>query len=580
MKISAPFLYTQQINNNRVIFKADSAAPAIQPQKALPSADNFIKSYAQVLINQHIPEPSVKPAPVIGTKENAPVLWKNHLRTMFKNNEVSLYAMLMRTFNAKDLNGNELIDENEQHGTFRNAVERLDEIKKLGINTFHVLPINPIGKIAAKGTAGSVYAPADFLTFDKMLGTKEDFKYFVNECHKRGINVMVDLPSCVSVDLYNARPDLMAVDERGMPEVPSGWEDIRMFAPYSDKDKKILNQPLIDYHKKFVDLMLECNVDGIRADVARTKPAEFWDEIISYARSKDPEFAFLAETYTYEDASPILNMPHDRPEEILAAGFDSYYGQYHIFPLRFKANELHDYVIENLDMSHRLPAGKSLIGSFATHDDKSPMSAGGVEYCDLITGLGNTLPMTNPYFTTGFESGDTYNYSYEGKLADKSYTDCFVYETPNHEHLDIFNLSRKPGGQHPEIGVFMTSMANLRKQYLDVITKGTYIPLRDTGDKRDRIISYIRHKNGKSLLIVANRDVNTNVSGNIKIPGLKSTQVLKDLAMPYGEKSSFTVQDGALKVNLAPARFHVFEIDTPNIEKEAKEVYRQYLNQG
>ena len=124
----------------------------------------------------------------------------------------------MRTFNAKDVDGNELIDENEQHGTFRNAVERLDEMKKLGINTLHVLPINPIGKIAAKGTAGSVYAPSDFLSFDKMLGTKEDFKFFVNECHKRGINVMIDLPSCVSVDLYNARPDLMAIDERGMPE--------------------------------------------------------------------------------------------------------------------------------------------------------------------------------------------------------------------------------------------------------------------------------------------------------------------------------------------------------------------------
>jgi glycosidase len=269
--------------------------------------------------------------------KNNPDTWQNTLRTKFKNNDVALYAMVMRTFNAKDTNGNELIDENEQHGTFRNAVERLDEMRQLGINALHVLPINPPGKIAAKGTAGSVYAPADFLKFDELLGTKEDFKYFVKECHRRGISVMIDLPSCVSVDLYNARPDMMAIDERGLPEVPSGWEDIRMLAPYSDKDKKILNKAVVDYHKKFVDLMLECNVDGIRADVARAKPAEFWDEIISYARSKDQEFAFLAETYTYEDASPILNMPHDRPEELLAAGFDSYYGQYHLLPLKFQA---------------------------------------------------------------------------------------------------------------------------------------------------------------------------------------------------------------------------------------------------
>ncbi|MCR4880731.1 MAG: hypothetical protein K6A44_02105 [bacterium] len=579
MRISAVSFYnknnisTEKVNNSQNTV----SAPFDASFGHTVSANDFVKSYAQMIINQHKPvaptQQTQKAAPV----DNKPAVWKNNLRTMFKNNEVTLYAMIMRTFNAKDKNGNELIDENEEHGTFRNAVERIDEMKKLGINTFHVLPINPIGKIAAKGTAGSVYAPADFLTFDKMLGSKEDFKYFVNECHKKGMNVMVDLPSCVSVDLYNERPDLMAVDERGMPEVPSGWEDIRMFAPYSDKDKKILNQPLLEYHKKFVDLMLECNVDGIRADVARAKPAEFWDEIISYARSKDPEFAFLAETYTYEDASPILNMPHDRPEELLAAGFDSYYGQYHLLPLRFKAKELIDYVIENLDMSYRLPAGKSLIASFATHDDKSPMSSGGVEYCNLTTGLGNTLPMTNPYYTTGFESGDTYIYSYEGKLADKSYTDCFTYDTPNREHVDIFNLSRKPGGNHPEIGKFMTSMAELRKKYEDVITKGTFIPLRDTDDKHDRIISYIRHYNGKTLLIVANREVNSNVQGKIKIPGLKASQPMRDLTMPYGETSSFVARDGVLFANLGPARFHVFEIDTPNINKEAKEVYRQYM---
>ena len=567
--------------NNRISFNRTTSANTACAQTtsfgAYVSADNFIKSYAAAIINRTKKQtPGTTPVqkPV---ENNNPVQWKNNLRTMFKNNEVSLYAMIMRTFNAKDVNGNELIDEKEQHGTFRNAVERLDEMKKLGINTLHVLPINPIGKIAAKGTAGSVYAPSDFLSFDKMLGTKEDFKYFVNECHKKGISVMIDLPSCVSVDLYNARPDLMAIDERGMPEVPSGWEDIRMFAPYSDKDRKILNKPLIEYHKQFVDLMLECNVDGIRADVARAKPAEFWDEIISYARSKDPEFAFLAETYTYEDASPILNMPHDRPEELLAAGFDSYYGQYHILPLRFKAQELIDYVIENLDMSYRLPKGKSLIASFATHDDKSPMSAGGVDYCNLTTGLGNTLPMTNPYYTTGFESGDTYNYSYEGKNAEKSYTDCFVYETPNHEHIDIFNLSRRPGGKHPEIGRFMTAMSDLRKKYNDVITKGTFIPLRNTGDSRDRIISYIRHYNGKTLLIIANRDVNSYVSGSIKVPGLKASQTLTDLTMPYGEKSGFSVSKGKVNVDLGPARFHVFEIDTPNIEHDAKEVYKQNL---
>ena len=574
MKINPLFLNANIITPLR-IKNNEQSSNIYQNNVTFAQSSDMIKNYAQLLIKRNSPISTPQTVKVDNAGAQNPVQWHNNLRSEFMNNNAKIYAMIMRTFNAKDKNGNELIDGDEEIGTFKNAVERLDEIKKLGINTLHLLPINPIGKIAAKGTAGSVYAPKDYLTFDEMLGSKDDFKYFVNECHKKGISVMVDLPSCASVDLYNARPDLMAVDERGLPEVPQGWEDIRMFAPYSDKDKKILNKALVDYHKKFVDLMLECKVDGIRADVARAKPAEFWDEIISYARSKDPQFAFLAESYTYEDASPILNMPHDRPEELLAAGFDSYYGQYHLFPDWFKANDLFSYVIENLQMSYRLPAGKSMIASFASHDDKSPMSSGGVPYCNLITGLGNTLPMTNPYCISGFESGDTYIYPYEGKVADKSLTDDFEYEIPEHEHIDIFNLSRKPGGKHPEIGEFMSAMSQLREKYNDVITKGSFIPLRKTNDKYDRIISYIRHYKGKTLLVVANRDVNAAVSGKINIPGLKADQQLKDLAMTYGQNSGFSVEKNNLNVKLGPARFHVFEIDTPYIEKSVKEVYRQ-----
>ena len=95
----------------------------------------------------------------------------------------------------------------------------------------------------------------------------------------------------------------------------------------------------------------------------------------------------MAETYTYEDASPQANMPFDRPEDSLRAGFDAYYGQYHIFHEWNTAKELHDYVIDNLNLSYRVEKGKSLIGSFATHDDISPMYHGGADYCNLTSGL-------------------------------------------------------------------------------------------------------------------------------------------------------------------------------------------------
>ena len=508
--------------------------------------------------------------------------YKNDLKTLFLTNSATILAMIPRTFNAKDTNGNEHIDGAEQNGTFLNAIERLDEVKALGINTLHVLPINPPGKSNAMGIAGSVYAPDDLLKIDPMLidkndprSDKEQFKAFVDACHDRNIRVMVDMPSCASYDLYNAKPELMAHERNGLAKTPQGWYDIRMFEPWEDEGKRTLNPELLEYHRKFVDMLIDAGVDGIRADVARAKPVEFWDIIIPYSRKRDPEFGWLAETYTYEDASPQANMPYDRPEDSLRAGFDTYYGQYHIFHEWTSAKDLHDYVIDNLNMSYRVERGKSLIGSFATHDDISPMFHGGVDYCNLTTGLQIALPMLNPYFVDGFQSGDKYDYNYRDKYSTETMTD-------NHEmtvhwaKLDIFNLSRKPGGDNPEIGSFMKEALSLREKYAHVLKRGSYVILDKKQDKLDQVIAFARHRHGKTLLVLANKNVNRNVACKVQVPTLKENQKLVNLLPSYGQESKFQVSKGEIAVDLAPARVHIFEIDTPYIETYTKKVYKQH----
>ena len=546
---------------------------------------NFSKMGSSNLLADFLKNQALINSPVVNkttaVEEVKP--YKNDLRTLFTTNSAKILAIVPRTFNAKDLNGNEYIDNNEQHGTFLNAIERLDEVKAEGFNTLHVLPINPPGQSNAMGTAGSVYAPADMLKIDPILidkndprSDKEQFKAFVDACHNRGIRVMIDMPSCASYDLYNARPDLMAHERNGLAKTPQGWFDIRMFQPWEDEGKRTLNPELLEYHRKFVDMMIDAGVDGIRADVARAKPVEFWDIIIPYSRKRNPEFAWLAETYTYEDASPQANMPYDRPQDSLRAGFDLIYGQYHIFHEWPNASTFMNYVKEQLDMSYSLPKGKSLIGSFATHDDISPMFHGGADYCNMTMGLQATLPMLNPYIVDGYQSGDKYTYKYENSQNS-------VTQTDNHEMTvhrgrpDIFNLSRKPGGNQPEIGNFMRSALAMRDKYKDVITKGTFIELDKSKDKNDQIIAYARHLNGKTLLVVANKNVNRPVACKIKVPTLKAGQELKNLLPSYGKESILQAHDNELSVELGPARVHVFEIDTPNIENYTNKIYRQNI---
>jgi len=509
--------------------------------------------------------------------------YKNNLRSMLQNGESKILAIVPRTFNAKDENGDEKITGNEQHGTFLNAIDRLDEVKAEGFNTFHILPIHPTGKKHAMGLAGSLYSPLDFLAIDPNLidkndkrSAKEQVKAFTDECHKRNIKVMLDLPSCSSYDLYLEKPELMAKERDGQAKTPQGWNDIRMFQPYSDETKRELNPELVDLHKKYVDMCVDLGIDGIRADVARAKPTEFWDIIIPYSHSKDPEFGWLGETYTYEDASPQANMPQDRPEDSLRAGFDAYYGQYHIFHEWKGAKDLNDFVKENIEMSNRLEKGKSIIGSFTTHDDISPMFHGGTEYCNLTAGLQATLPMLNPYYVDGYQSGDYYVYGYDHSKSEESETDCHEM-TVHRGKLDIFNLSRKPGGKNPEIGQFMTESFKMRDKYQDVVTKGSFIELDKKNDKDDQVIAYARHKDGKTLLVIGNKNINRNVTATVKVPTMKETQELKNLLPAYGKQSKYQAGEGEVKVDLGPSRIHVFEIDTPEIEKASNKVYKQNL---
>ena len=177
------------------------------------------------------------------------------LRTLFLNNKANICGINLRNFNAKDTNGNKLIDANEESGNFINAVERLDEIKNAGVNVLHVLPITPVGKLKALGTAGSVYAISDFENINHQLvdtksalTPKEQAKAFIDEAHKRGIYVVIDLPSCGAYDLFINRPDLFVLDESGEPYIPADWSDVRLFNITNDekfaldllRDKKIL----------------------------------------------------------------------------------------------------------------------------------------------------------------------------------------------------------------------------------------------------------------------------------------------------------------------------------------------------
>ena len=427
------------------------------------------------------------------------------LRTMFLNNRAVICSINIRNFNAKDTNGNEIIDNDEESGNFINAVERLDEIKASGINTLHVLPITPVGKLKSLGTAGSVYAIADFAKINHQLVDLtsdmkpiEQAKYFVDECHKRGIKVIIDLPSCGGYDLFLTRPELFIKDKKQLSIVPSDWTDVRLFNTGTNEK---LNQDLIVAHKEFVDMVLAIGADGIRADVATIKPYKFWEEIIKYTRDKNPEFLYLAEASDSWREPPSKYAEFTPYDKLLEAGFDGYYGSFFNLKEWKSANDFIGHVKFNKKLLSSYDEGKSVILSFTTHDEVSPVVLHGENFSVMICWLEATLPF-NPYFIDGFNSGDEYLYRWANTKAAFTETDDDYYFV-HRGKLDIFNFSRKPGGNSEFVEVNFKKAMNFRNNNSDLISHGAFIPI---NTKRDKVFAYTRTLDNDTIVVVGNMD--------------------------------------------------------------------------
>ncbi len=72
--------------------------------------------------------------------------------------------------------------------SYNEALTRLDYLEGLGVNAIELMPVNEF-----EGADSWGYNPALYFALDKAYGTKNKFKEFVDECHKRGIAVIVDV---------------------------------------------------------------------------------------------------------------------------------------------------------------------------------------------------------------------------------------------------------------------------------------------------------------------------------------------------------------------------------------------------
>lgn len=483
---------------------------------------------------------------------------RENLREVFKNNKAVIYTINIRNFGAVDKNHDSIIDEDEGDikGTFLNAKDKLQSLKNEGINTIYVLPITPSGKLKALGTAGSLYAMDSFNTINPQLDDNkndmpaiDEAKEFIKTAHSLDLNVILDLPSCGSYDFSLRKPNWFVLDKKQEAIIPADWTDVRLFKIY-DKDGKTLYKDTLNNFKSFVDMAQEIGFDGIRADVAAIKPKEFWKEIINYARSKNENFLFLAEaSLEWGNPAPLAVSKYTSIDELLEAGFDCYYGSWSDFKNIKSKNEF-DRKIKNNLKNLKKNKGKSIMASFATHDQQAPILRG-KNYWDMVLWLTTTLPV-NSYFLDGFSQGDDFTYSYENKKAKNSQTDDEYYFVHS-GMFDIFNLTGPIRLKHSELKKKYLKAISFKERNLDLINGGTFKIL-DT--KNEKVFAYSITDKDRELIVVGSLDENQNQDVN-----LKSKYLRKDyLFSLINTKRQPKIEKSLIKTTLEPLEIQVYMV--------------------
>ncbi|MFW9093937.1 maltotransferase domain-containing protein [Corynebacterium striatum] len=194
------------------------------------------------------------------------------------------------------------------HGTFKTTQKALERVADMGFDTVYFPPIHPIGEVHRKGKnnsvvaepgdVGSPWAIQDHSATHPQLGTMEDFKELVARAKELGLEVALDLALQASPDhpWAQTNPEFFTVLPDGTiayaENPPKKYQDIYPLNFDNDPDG-IYNEIF-----RVIMLWVDAGVTTFRVDNPHTKPASFWNWLISKVHVTHPEVIFLAEAFT------------------------------------------------------------------------------------------------------------------------------------------------------------------------------------------------------------------------------------------------------------------------------------------
>jgi len=200
-----------------------------------------------------------------------------------------------------------------RHGTWKDCIERLPDIRAMGFDVVYLTPIHPVGHTNRKGRNNALTAgdgdPGSFYAIGSEegghdavhpeLGSLAEFRDFVATCKANGMEVALDFALQCSPDhpWLKAHPEWFRRRPDGSMKYaenpPKKYEDI-VNVDFETKDAKGLYAALRDV----VLFWVANGVKIFRVDNPHTKPFRFWEWLILEVQARDPDVLFLSEAFT------------------------------------------------------------------------------------------------------------------------------------------------------------------------------------------------------------------------------------------------------------------------------------------
>ena len=460
-------------------------------------------------------------------------------------------------------------------GDFKGIISQLDYLndgdpnggEDLGVDALWMTPINP-------SESYHKYSVEDYYNVDESFGTLEDFDKLVEECHKRGINVILDL--VLNHISYKNPLFLEACEEVKQGKLDGKAQYFEFHKPdYYSPDVQVVTVGDYVCEANFSPTMPEWNLNSEKTREEFTKIAKFWLDrgvdgfrldAVKYFANKDTDgVAFLkwfvdtcrgikSDVYLVgEDWSDDSEI-----KDFYASGIDS------LFAFRFATS--------SGDICQFLSTmqGQQLIKKLVSYDGK--MSEVNPDYINaMFLSNHDQIRIANALEGKGLEAekfaaniymltpGNSYTYYGEeigmtapGTDSDKYYRLPMVFDSDNPQGITVDGASAVDAPTGGGVKQQLSDKNSLLNHYRRLITvklqnpeiaRGRMTKQENFGDTM--IGAYYIEKDDSKLLVIHNFSPDTEKTVEITDDMLKNAAVCADL-LPSADANHLSIKDGKL----------------------------------